>query len=191
MSIKRAIQSGTHFLSIYSIQRSSRDATYSNEELNVAIEEFRKRPIDSGWLIPIRIDDAEIEDRPIGGGMSVMDLHVCDFRDFDKGAKSLLRSMGVHSPSAIDKESEILDWNDFVAPGGTPHAAIEALEGIQSEFGTKMVSRRALSSKYGKATINDLSTLKLLVMDGRGKVALEEPMEDVALVTCPPKLPSV
>jgi TIR domain len=97
-AIEDGIRNGMFFLSIYSKNREKREATYANEELVVAIEELRKKPQDKVWLIPIRIDDCNIENRSIGGGERLLDLQVCDLSDWTKGMTALLSAMGIRNP---------------------------------------------------------------------------------------------
>lgn len=96
--IKSAISSGTYFLSIHSKSRQAKQRSYANDELTDAIDEVRRRPISRPWLIPVKIDDCEIEPRQIGGGETLLDLQVCDLTDWSKGIKSLLRALGVENP---------------------------------------------------------------------------------------------
>ncbi|MDU8943405.1 toll/interleukin-1 receptor domain-containing protein [Ovoidimarina sediminis] len=111
-AIRKAIQNGWKFLSIQSAKRLAREKTEANKELSIAFEEFTKRPLDSGWLIPIRIDDSEIPDRPIGGGIHYLQLQICDFRNFKKGAARLLSVLGVDNPKGLD-EPEISKGTGF------------------------------------------------------------------------------
>jgi hypothetical protein len=97
------------FLSVHSKSREGRAVTYANEELVVAIEEIRRRPTNSTWFIPIKIDDCIIEPRPIGAGETILDLQVCDLTDWLKGLRQLLMTIGVNEP--------ILDLGRPLAPG--------------------------------------------------------------------------
>lgn len=101
-AIENAIRQGTYFLSIHSKQRESRSVSYANEELVVAIEEIRKRPVSKPWFIPIKIDDCEIEARPIGGGETLLDLNICDLRDWNVNMRRLLETLGVADPVLDD-----------------------------------------------------------------------------------------
>lgn len=96
--IETAIQSGTYFLSIYSKARQARDVSYVHEETVVAVEEIRRRPITKPFFIPIKIDDCEIEPRPIGGGETILDLQICDLRAWSEGLKSLFLALSVDDP---------------------------------------------------------------------------------------------
>ena len=72
--IRRAIQQGTFFIGCFSQEYHNRDRTYMNEELTIAIEELRQRPIDQAWFIPVKLNEREIPDLDIGGGETLRDL---------------------------------------------------------------------------------------------------------------------
>lgn len=79
IEIRRAI---THnalvFIACFSQASLARDKSYQNEELTLAIEQLRLRPVDQPWLIPIRFDECEIPDRDIGGGRTLSAIQRAD-----------------------------------------------------------------------------------------------------------------
>ena len=66
--IRQAIQQGAFFIACFSKEYYERDRAYMNEELIIAIEELRLRPIDQAWFIPVKLNECEIPDLDIGGG---------------------------------------------------------------------------------------------------------------------------
>jgi ATP-dependent Clp protease ATP-binding subunit ClpB len=66
------------FLACFSRRSVSRNTSYQNEELNLAIEQMRIRRPDQPWLIPIRFDDCEIPDLHLGGGRTLGSIHRAD-----------------------------------------------------------------------------------------------------------------
>ncbi|NEY91666.1 toll/interleukin-1 receptor domain-containing protein [Tabrizicola oligotrophica] len=109
LAIENAIRGGTYFVCLYSRSREARDKSYANEELIVAIEEIRRRPSNKSWFIPVKIDECEIEARPIGAGETILDFQICDLREWSRGITSLLRILGVDEPK--------IDVNEPLAPG--------------------------------------------------------------------------
>lgn len=83
-AIRQAIQEGAFFIACFSREYNERDQTYMNEELIIAIEELRQRPIDSAWFIPVKLNECEIPDRDIiGSGETLQDLqHVNLYEDW-------------------------------------------------------------------------------------------------------------
>src|SRR5262245_48623570 len=67
-AIRRAIQDGAYFIACFSDEYVARSRNYMNEELTIAIDELRLRPTDRAWFIPIRLGQAPIPSRSIGGG---------------------------------------------------------------------------------------------------------------------------
>jgi TIR domain len=72
--IRRAIEAGTGFIACFSQRSEDRSRSYMREELTLAIEQLRQRPTDSGWFIPVLLDDVDMPDTPIGGGRTLRDL---------------------------------------------------------------------------------------------------------------------
>ena len=82
--IRRAIQQGAFFIACFSKEYNMRDRAYMNEELVIAIEELRQRPVDQAWFIPVKLNECEIPDRDIGGGETLLDLQYVNlYEDWD------------------------------------------------------------------------------------------------------------
>jgi len=179
-AIADAIRDGWKFLSIHSNRRLAREKTQANTELVIAIDEFQKMEIDSGWLIPIRIDDSRIPDRPIGGGLNYLNLQICDFRNFRKGARKLLFELGIEEPRGLDG-ADAINSAHFLAPSGTWHVALEVLEEWQEKFGVSEISRADVASVCPDRTLTDLNALGLVIATGVRSWKLTHQMEDVKL----------
>ena len=128
--IRRAIQQGAFFIACFSKEYDESAKTYVNEELTIAIEELRQRPIDQAWFIPVKLNECEIPDRDIGGGETLGDLHYIKLyenwesnlqhiveiirktaRDeFSRGVKSIINERSLRgialSPEEIQRNSE-------------------------------------------------------------------------------------
>lgn len=103
-AIENAIRNGAFFLNIHSKARQARKKSYANEELHVAIEEYRRLPPSTQWLIPIVIDDCDVDDWPISAVLKYSDIQRCDLRDWGEGISSLLRLLGVENPIIDNKK---------------------------------------------------------------------------------------
>jgi TIR domain len=70
--IRQAIQDDALvFVACFSRASLARHRSYQNEELALAIEEYRLRSPDIPWLIPVRFDECDIPNRDIGGGRTL------------------------------------------------------------------------------------------------------------------------
>jgi TIR domain len=98
-AIENAIRRGVYFISIFSRARQSKPTSYANEELVLAIEQLRKKAYGTTWFIPIKIDECEIEARPIGGGETILDFQICDLRRWGTEVPRLLKVLGVSEPN--------------------------------------------------------------------------------------------
>ncbi len=66
------------FIACFSQASVARRRSYQNEELVLAIEQFRQRRPDEPWLIPVRFDECDIPDRDIGGGRTLNSIQWAD-----------------------------------------------------------------------------------------------------------------
>jgi hypothetical protein len=65
--IRDAIRNGSLvFLACFSDRSRAKDTSHMNEELTIAVEEYRKRPPGRTWLIPVRFDPGDVPDWDLG-----------------------------------------------------------------------------------------------------------------------------
>lgn len=77
--IRQAITDNTlAFIACFSRASTRREKSYQNEELALAIEQFRLRNSNFPWLFPVRLDDCDIPDLDIGGGRTLSSLQRAD-----------------------------------------------------------------------------------------------------------------
>ena len=94
IKIRTAIERGASFLACFSSAFFNRDRSYMNEELHLAIDELRKRPIERKWFIPVRLSDCSLPEIPIGSGQTLAAIQCVDlFADWDAGIESLSRCL--------------------------------------------------------------------------------------------------
>lgn len=77
--IKEAISGNSlAFLACFSANSIAKDKSYQNEEITLAVEEFRQRPPGRSWLIPVRLDNCDIPEWDLGGGRTLRDINYID-----------------------------------------------------------------------------------------------------------------
>ena len=77
--IREAIRGGSLvFLACFSDNSRAKDKSYMNEELSLAVEEYRLRPPGKTWLIPVRFDAGEVPEWDLGAGRVLSDLNFSD-----------------------------------------------------------------------------------------------------------------
>lgn len=77
--IRAAIRDGSLvFLACFSDNSRGRDKSYMNEELTLAVDEFRQMPPGRIWLIPVRFDVGDVPDWDLGAGRVLSDLNYSD-----------------------------------------------------------------------------------------------------------------
>jgi hypothetical protein len=91
---RRAIRDGCFFVACFSKEYYGREKTFMNEELAVAIDELRKRSVESAWFIPIKLNDCEIPDMEIRAGESLRDIqHISFYEDYESALRQLLAAL--------------------------------------------------------------------------------------------------
>ena len=76
--IRKAIINGQHFVACFSSASEAKGRSYARAELDLALDELRLRPRERAWFIPVRMDECQVPDIPIGGGEYLSDLHYVD-----------------------------------------------------------------------------------------------------------------
>lgn len=77
--IRDAIRDGSLvFLACFSDNSRAKEKSHMNEELTLAVEEYRKRPPGRTWLIPVRFDGGDVPDWDLGAGRTLSDLNYSD-----------------------------------------------------------------------------------------------------------------
>lgn len=77
--IREAIRSGSLvFLACFSEKSRAKDKSHMNEELTLAVEEYRKMPPGRTWLIPVRLDSGNLPEWDLGAGRVLSDLNYVD-----------------------------------------------------------------------------------------------------------------
>jgi TIR domain len=77
--IRQAIREGSLvFLACFSDNSRAKDKSYMNEELTLAVDEFRQMPLGRTWLIPVRFDPGDVPDWDLGAGRVLSDLNYSD-----------------------------------------------------------------------------------------------------------------
>jgi hypothetical protein len=77
--IRQAISNGSLvFLACFSDQSRDRERSHMNEELTLAVEEYRKTQPGRTWLIPVRFDVGDIPEWDLGAGRTLSDLNYVD-----------------------------------------------------------------------------------------------------------------
>ncbi|MGH8895249.1 MAG: toll/interleukin-1 receptor domain-containing protein, partial [Actinomycetes bacterium] len=77
--IREAIRGGSLvFLACFSDNSRAKAKSHMNEELTLAVEEYRKIPPGRTWLIPVRFDSGDVPEWDLGAGRTLSDLNYSD-----------------------------------------------------------------------------------------------------------------
>lgn len=94
--IREAIRGGSLvFLACFSDSSRAKDKSHMNEELTIAVEEYRKMPPGRTWLIPVRFDPGDVPEWDLGAGRTISDLNYSDLfgDDYAPQAASLVTTI--------------------------------------------------------------------------------------------------
>lgn len=110
--IRTSIRSGSYFIPLFSKEWNDREKSVANDELLIAIEELRRRPYGTQWLMPVKLNDCRIPNIPIDATRTLMDLHHIDFSKTSQldGFRELLRAMGVDHPKLGGTHATEVGW---------------------------------------------------------------------------------
>lgn len=119
-AIRHAIREGNHFIACFSSGYASRDKTYMNEELTLAIEQLRQYSQDRIWFIPVLLSKCEVPNRNIGSGQTLRDLQWVElYNNWDDGIKRIAtvivpeatqeRDFSAYMPDIKEKEHAAAD----------------------------------------------------------------------------------
>ncbi|MFI8592758.1 toll/interleukin-1 receptor domain-containing protein [Dietzia maris] len=79
VKIREAIRGGALvFLACFSDNSRAKEKSHMNEELTLAVEEYRKMPPGRTWLIPVRFDSGDVPEWDLGAGRTLSDLNYSD-----------------------------------------------------------------------------------------------------------------
>ena len=91
VAISKAISDGAFFIACFSAEYASRSRSYMNEELQLAVEEIRKRHSDSAFFLPVILSPTEIPHIDISARQTISDLQVVDLtQNWEDGIKRIL-----------------------------------------------------------------------------------------------------
>ena len=109
LAIRDAIQKGSFFIACFSAEYNKRNLSYMNEELNEAVEILRMRDRINPWFIPIKINECEIPNWPIGGGETLRDLQYIElYKNWEAGLLRLLTVIRPPKKKLSDKLTIII-----------------------------------------------------------------------------------
>ena len=134
--IRRAItDNALVFIACFSHNSISRDVSYQNTELALAIDQLRLRRPDVPWLIPVRFDDCNIPDLEISGSRTLTSIQRADL--FGDSYVSAEERLVEAVKQILDRKSgrpgpqELVVSAEYDASKATSHAsAAQALSNV-------------------------------------------------------------
>jgi hypothetical protein len=118
MMISRAItDNALVFLACFSSHSAARTTSYQNEELTLAVEQFRLRPPDAKWLIPVRFDDCQVPGLSLGAGRTLDSIQRADL--FGDRREAEMKRLVTTVQSLLGRpRRRFEEFLDMIAPEG-------------------------------------------------------------------------
>lgn len=92
--LRQAIREGAAFIAAFSSASESRERSYMREELNIAVEELRKRPRNRAWFIPVLLSPVILPELNIGPGEYLSDIQYVSLdEDWDRKIVTLAETI--------------------------------------------------------------------------------------------------
>jgi len=106
LAILEAIQEGNFFIACFSKEYNDRNTTFMNEELALAIEQLRRRPIDQVWFIPV-LFSGKVPNWPIRPGQTLRDLEWVELDKEEKWENGIQKILKVILRSSFYKAKRL------------------------------------------------------------------------------------
>lgn len=110
--LKQAIVDGDYFIACFSREYNRRRKSYMNEELLIAIDQLRLRPVDTIWLIPVKFSNCEIPNFKIGQGDTLRSIQWINlFDDWEVGIRKIVE---VIKPGSTQVNKQITSADESI-----------------------------------------------------------------------------
>ena len=125
-AIERAIEGGRFFIACFSKEYRERDESYMNEELTLAIDRLRQRDPDSGWFVPVLLNETQIPKRRISAGQRLDQINaVALYEDWEGGLHRLLKVLR-HDNQTLARAWKLVE----IAEGPFDEERLHAIEAL-------------------------------------------------------------
>lgn len=157
-TIRRKIIEVDYFIACFSKEYNSRQKTYMNQELVLAIEELRQRSMYQAWFIPIKLNECDIPDMDVGAGKTLRSYHWAEmYQDWESGINRILSTIRPNDGTIIVNKSE------FSQILGRVYRNIHEIQGMASilKFGhLREESVTSLGNRIASEANTSLSVMK-------------------------------
>ncbi|MGJ9413835.1 toll/interleukin-1 receptor domain-containing protein [Aeromicrobium sp. CF4.19] len=146
--IRRAIRNGSLvFLACFSGESRTKGKSHMNEELTLAVDEFRQLPPGHKWLIPVRFDNGDLPEWDLGAGRGLDHLNYVDL--FGSG-------LAAEAASLVTTITRLMGERTL-SPTATMAAVAEATEAARSDM-LRSLTKEMLPDSSRRIALDDLIT---------------------------------
>jgi hypothetical protein len=162
----------------FSNQSTAKDKSYQNEELILAVEEYRMRPPGRPWLFPIRFDEVDLPEFNLGAGKTLNDLQRTDL--FGAKREPELARLSISISRVIGLPTTPAEATSKPVVPGIPHLKTESTTTLGSD---NEEADKQRNGEQGHDGASVLARLKVLLRDPARDIELDDYVMEVADVT--------
>jgi hypothetical protein len=133
MRIREAITNDSlAFVACFSEHSEARSTSYQNEELLLAVEQFRLRPPGTSWLLPVRLSDCKLPYFDLGASRTLDSLQRLDLfgQNWDKGSARLVAGVLRILGDAQARMGSVVEMVSGLTAGERETALPDAVKGM-------------------------------------------------------------
>lgn len=171
---EKEIRSCDHFLACFSEASTNKERSDMRRELTLACEIHKTLPLDTNWLICLKIDDCEIEDYKVGNQISLKELTYIDFsEDYNKGFDKLINA--IIEQDSIEEYTGIRFKNKISSVETIPaynhvNSIITEISGESARAFKKLASLAIFICNGGKHIIENSVDIRICDFVGKSSV---------------------
>jgi hypothetical protein len=138
-AIRKAIQEGAFFISVFSKEYNEKTSTHMNEEIILAIEALRKQPREQAWFIPV-ILSGNLPDWEIMPGRTLRDIQWVPLHEnWEDGIQRILSVIGDRQPpklriTAPNEINQSQEYVDLYGKGAIPGNGIILITSLHNLY---------------------------------------------------------
>ena len=177
---EKEIDSCDHFLACFSEASTNKKPSDMRRELTVACEKHKTLPLDTNWLICLKINDCEIENYKVGNQIPLRELTYISFAEnYNEGFNTLMNA--IIEQDSIEEYTGMRFKNKISSAKTIPadnlsldhaNSVITEISGESAKAFQKLASLAIYIPDRGKFTMEDSPEIRICDFIGRSSVLI-------------------
>ena len=177
----REIDSCDHFLACFSEASTNKERSDMRRELTLACDIHKTLPLDTNWLICLRINDCEIENYKVGNQIPLSELTYISFAEnYNDGLEKLISAIieqdsieeytGIRFKNKVESSAETIPAHKFSLDHA--NSIITEISGESAKAFQKLASLAVFIPDRGKFTMEDSPEIRICDFIGKSSVLI-------------------